>query len=59
MIWGWAEHGQLGLGNTYDQTMPQFVCLSQNVAEKNIPSKVYCGSGFTFAVRAHGPASQL
>ncbi|XP_020081028.1 ultraviolet-B receptor UVR8-like isoform X1 [Ananas comosus] len=25
MTWGWGEHGQLGLGNTDDQTFPQIV----------------------------------
>lgn len=59
MIWGWGEHGQLGLGNTCDQVMPQFVCLGQKVAEQNTTSRVYCGSGFTFAARAPGPASQF
>lgn len=51
MTWGWGEHGQLGLGDTSDQTSPQLVSMSQNVAHKHIISKVYCGSGFTFSVR--------
>ncbi|KAJ0982847.1 hypothetical protein J5N97_011102 [Dioscorea zingiberensis] len=25
MTWGWGEHGQLGLGNTCDQTFPQAI----------------------------------
>ncbi|KAG7598177.1 Regulator of chromosome condensation RCC1 [Arabidopsis suecica] len=48
--WGWGEHGQLGLGNTNDQTSPQLVSLgSIDLRTKEI--KVYCGSGFTYAVR--------
>lgn len=47
--WGWGEHGQLGLGNTCDQTSPQAVNLSGNTS-KAANFKVYCGSGFTFAI---------
>ncbi|KFK44621.1 hypothetical protein AALP_AA1G282600 [Arabis alpina] len=48
--WGWGEHGQLGLGNTDDQTNPQLVSLgSIDLRRKEI--KVYCGSGFTYAVK--------
>ncbi|KAL9246424.1 hypothetical protein vseg_019960 [Gypsophila vaccaria] len=48
--WGWGEHGQLGLGNTSDQTSPQLVDL-QNVNSRNsLMLRVYCGSGFTFVV---------
>ncbi|XP_062160623.1 ultraviolet-B receptor UVR8 isoform X1 [Alnus glutinosa] len=48
--WGWGEHGQLGLGNTCDQTSPQAVSLSSNPNEA-ATFKVYCGSGFTFAIK--------
>ncbi|XP_062177431.1 ultraviolet-B receptor UVR8-like [Alnus glutinosa] len=48
--WGWGEHGQLGLGNTCDQTCPQAVSLSNNLNEA-ATFEVYCGSGFTFAIQ--------
>ncbi|KAF5443254.1 hypothetical protein F2P56_035825 [Juglans regia] len=47
--WGWGEHGQLGLGNICDQTSPQAVSLSGNT-NRAASFKVYCGSGFTFAI---------
>lgn len=55
MTWGWGEHGQLGLGDTSDHTCPQVVNMAQNAAHQYITSKVYCGSGFTFVVRACRP----
>ncbi|KAJ4916548.1 Regulator of chromosome condensation (RCC1) family protein [Raphanus sativus] len=48
--WGWGEHGQLGLGNTNDQNNPQLVRLG-SVDKRTKETKVYCGSGFTYAVR--------
>ncbi|KAH9609186.1 hypothetical protein KSS87_002412 [Heliosperma pusillum] len=51
--WGWGEHGQLGLGNTNDKTLPQLVQLENVYLRKSLMSRVYCGSGFTFAVRTH------
>jgi len=50
--WGWSEHGQLGLGNTNDQTIPQTVSLSPDIQNKEASLNVYCGSGFTFAIRS-------
>uniref|UniRef100_A0A6N2NIF6 Rubredoxin-like domain-containing protein n=1 Tax=Salix viminalis TaxID=40686 RepID=A0A6N2NIF6_SALVM len=50
--WGWGEHGQLGLGNTNDQTIPQTVSLSPDIQNKEASLTVYCGSGFTFAIRS-------
>lgn len=50
MTWGWGEHGQLGLGNINDQTIPQVVSLNQM---KTCTVKVHCGSGFTFALKIH------
>ncbi|KAG6746250.1 hypothetical protein POTOM_050781 [Populus tomentosa] len=50
--WGWGEHGQLGLGNTNDQTIPQTVSLSADIQNKEASLNVYCGSGFTFAIRS-------
>ncbi|CAN8313152.1 unnamed protein product [Cochlearia groenlandica] len=48
--WGWGEHGQIGLGDTNDQINPRLVSLgSINRQTKEI--KVYCGSGFTYAVK--------
>nr|GEX48768.1 hypothetical protein [Tanacetum cinerariifolium] len=52
MTWGWGEHGQLGLGDTSDQTRPLVVNMGQNGSHEYITSKVYCGSGFTFVVRS-------
>ncbi|XP_074335488.1 ultraviolet-B receptor UVR8 isoform X3 [Apium graveolens] len=57
MTWGWGEHGQLGLGGTCDQAMPQFVRLSQRNSKQYTTTKAYCGSGFTFVIRRHGPTS--
>ncbi|KAJ0446983.1 putative regulator of chromosome condensation 1/beta-lactamase-inhibitor protein II [Helianthus annuus] len=55
MTWGWGEHGQLGLGDTCDHTCPQVVNMAQNAAHEYTTSRVYCGSGFTFVVRAWRP----
>ncbi|GAB4839939.1 hypothetical protein Ancab_020649 [Ancistrocladus abbreviatus] len=53
--WGWGEHGQLGLGNTHDQTHPQVVDLPHRPVDNHLKSKAYCGSGFTFILRMlHG-----
>lgn len=51
MAWGWGEHGQLGLGDTVDQTDPQVVSLDHNLAEECAIARVYCGSGFSFVLR--------
>nr|VDD06745.1 unnamed protein product [Brassica rapa] len=48
--WGWGEHGQLGLGDTNDQTNPQLVSLGSGDLQTK-ETKVYCGSGFTYVVR--------
>ncbi|GLT98353.1 hypothetical protein SLE2022_158620 [Rubroshorea leprosula] len=50
--WGWGEHGQLGLGNTCDQTKPQTVRLDHEYPHKDTTLRVYCGSGFTYAIRS-------
>lgn len=50
--WGWGEHGQLGLGNTNDQTIPQTVSLIPDIQNKEASLNVYCGSGFTFAIKS-------
>ncbi|XP_027914148.1 ultraviolet-B receptor UVR8 isoform X2 [Vigna unguiculata] len=47
--WGWGEHGQLGLGDTRDQISPVTVNLGYDLNEAE-SIKVFCGSGFTFAV---------
>ncbi|XVF84812.1 hypothetical protein PTKIN_Ptkin17bG0069500 [Pterospermum kingtungense] len=49
--WGWGEHGQLGLGSTCDQSSPQTVSLGHEVLQKDDTIRVYCGSGFTYAIR--------
>ncbi|XP_024032757.1 ultraviolet-B receptor UVR8-like, partial [Morus notabilis] len=49
--WGWGEHGQLGLGDTCDQTSPQTVNLCQDGPNEAAKIEVYCGSGFTIAIR--------
>ncbi|KAK3026649.1 hypothetical protein RJ639_040676 [Escallonia herrerae] len=51
MTWGWGEHGQLGLGNSDDQTSPQVVSLGQRPSKECTMYNVYCGSGFTFVTR--------
>ncbi|CAA0834714.1 Regulator of chromosome condensation (RCC1) family protein [Striga hermonthica] len=53
MTWGWGEHGQLGLGNSNDQTAPQVVSLGSKYDDNHAISNVYCGSGFTFVLRAY------
>ncbi|MBA0809212.1 hypothetical protein Gohar_024884, partial [Gossypium harknessii] len=50
-IWGWGEHGQLGLGSTRDETSPQTVSLGDEVEGKDGTVRVYCGSGYTYAIR--------
>ncbi|KNA22104.1 hypothetical protein SOVF_037040 [Spinacia oleracea] len=47
--WGWGEHGQLGLDSTSDHTAPQLVLPE----DRSLISRVYCGSGFTFALKTH------
>ncbi|KAL6187649.1 hypothetical protein ACLB2K_039045 [Fragaria x ananassa] len=49
--WGWGEHGQLGLGNACNQTSPQEVSLGHRSQPEATAIKIYCGSGFTMAVR--------
>ncbi|KAJ1285675.1 hypothetical protein BS78_03G295300 [Paspalum vaginatum] len=46
--WGWGEHGQLGLGDTSDHASPQRVDIRDNAPGS---LGVYCGSGFTVAVK--------
>ncbi|MED6206697.1 hypothetical protein PIB30_029310 [Stylosanthes scabra] len=48
--WGWGEHGQLGLGDTCDRTRPDTVNLRYDVNVEVSCVRVYCGSGFTFAL---------
>uniref|UniRef100_A0A453FNY6 RCC1-like domain-containing protein n=1 Tax=Aegilops tauschii subsp. strangulata TaxID=200361 RepID=A0A453FNY6_AEGTS len=48
--WGWGEHGQLGLGDTCDQVVPQRVNLGDEGSRSYASLGVYCGSGFTVAV---------
>lgn len=52
MTWGWGEHGQLGLGDTSDQTRPQKVKLDCNGSFLWTQFAVYCGSGFTIVAKA-------
>ncbi|XP_031247413.1 ultraviolet-B receptor UVR8 [Pistacia vera] len=58
MTWGWGEHGQLGLGNTSDQTKPKAVSLDDEVQSNDASFQVYCGSGFTYAIRTLSLPSQ-
>ncbi|CAK9214357.1 unnamed protein product [Sphagnum troendelagicum] len=65
MVWGWAEHGQLGLSTTENQNIPQRVVLeskgvpsdpcsmvgSQTNDGINIQTLIQCGSGFTFLLQ--------
>ncbi|KAL3631116.1 hypothetical protein CASFOL_024100 [Castilleja foliolosa] len=57
MTWGWGEHGQLGLGDTNDQTAPRMVSLGRKMDKERVTSKVYCGSGFTFILRTYDAGS--
>ncbi|KAE8688006.1 Regulator of chromosome condensation family protein isoform 2 [Hibiscus syriacus] len=50
--WGWGEHGQLGLGSTSDESNPRTVSLGDEVVHKDSTVRVYCGSGFTYAIRS-------
>ncbi|KAK3162112.1 hypothetical protein QOZ80_1BG0085650 [Eleusine coracana subsp. coracana] len=50
--WGWGEHGQLGLGDTLDQVAPQRVNLGETGSGASSSLDVYCGSGFTIAVKS-------
>ncbi|ONI30686.1 hypothetical protein PRUPE_1G267000 [Prunus persica] len=56
--WGWGEHGQLGLGNISDQTSPQEVSLSHKFRKEASLIEIYCGSGFTIAIRTSCRPSQ-
>lgn len=47
--WGWGEHGQLGLGDDGDRISPVTVNLGYDLNEA-ASIRVYCGSGFTFAL---------
>ncbi|XP_054809161.1 ultraviolet-B receptor UVR8 [Prosopis cineraria] len=47
--WGWGEHGQLGLGDSCDQTSPLTVSLGCELDEAE-SIRVFCGSGFTYAL---------
>ncbi|KAF6164337.1 hypothetical protein GIB67_029220 [Kingdonia uniflora] len=53
MTWGWGEHGQLGLGDSCDQTIPQSVSLGDGFRDNHNQTRVYCGSGFTYGVRSN------
>ncbi|KAL3501323.1 hypothetical protein ACH5RR_035772 [Cinchona calisaya] len=59
MTWGWGEHGQLGLGNTIDQPEPRVVSFGKSLAQRHLVSRVYCGSGFTYAIRTPGADSRI
>ena len=51
MTWGWGEHGQLGLGDTSDQTFPHVVNIGCSGHRSGSHIRVYCGSGFTLLVK--------
>ncbi|KAI9111739.1 hypothetical protein K1719_017429 [Acacia pycnantha] len=54
--WGWGEHGQLGLGDTCDQTSPLTLSFGCELNEAE-SVRVFCGSGFTFALTMpHDPS---
>ncbi|MBA0566931.1 hypothetical protein Golob_011703, partial [Gossypium lobatum] len=44
-------HWFLGLGSTRDETSPQTVSLGDEVERKDGTVRVYCGSGYTYAIR--------
>ncbi|PRP85799.1 putative E3 ubiquitin-protein ligase HERC2-like [Planoprotostelium fungivorum] len=41
VVWGWGEHGQLGLGDTLDRSTPQFVEITQPPARANLRPRVH------------------
>ncbi|MQL80080.1 hypothetical protein Taro_012535 [Colocasia esculenta] len=53
MTWGWGEHGQLGLGDTLDQTSPQVVNIGETGSLAQTRFRVFCGSGFSLALLNH------
>lgn len=55
--WGWGEHGQLGLGDTSDQSLPRVVDLGNKPGSNLLTTRVYCGSGFTIAVKMSAPSN--
>ncbi|KAJ8441301.1 hypothetical protein Cgig2_024813 [Carnegiea gigantea] len=55
--WGWGEHGQLGLGDTSDQSLPRVVDLGNKPDSNLLTTRVYCGSGFTIAVKMSAPSN--
>ncbi|CDP00277.1 unnamed protein product [Coffea canephora] len=59
LTWGWGEHGQLGLGDTADQTGPHVVSFDKLIAPQHLVGQVYCGSGFTYAIRTPGTNSNV
>lgn len=56
--WGWGEHGQLGLGNTDDQTSPREVSFGHKFRKEANTIEIYCGSGFTIVVTTSRRCSQ-
>ncbi|GAQ82186.1 hypothetical protein KFL_001030110 [Klebsormidium nitens] len=56
--WGWAEHGQLGLGDTQDRDTPQLLAVGLSPSQTRTSAQVYCGSGFTFVVLRHRQESE-
>ncbi|KAG9134463.1 hypothetical protein Leryth_019926 [Lithospermum erythrorhizon] len=60
MTCGWGEHGQLGLGNAIDQTVPQTVHIGQKLGNnEKILRVVYCGSGFTYTINKYSGNSHM
>lgn len=59
MMWGWGEHGQLGLGNPEDQTCPQTVLLGNKPESTYCKTQVFCGSGFTFVIRELSQSTRI
>ncbi|KAH6769551.1 Regulator of chromosome condensation family protein [Perilla frutescens var. hirtella] len=57
MTSGWGEHGQLGLGNTNNQTEPRVVTLGLKFTLSHATPRVYCGSGFSFILERHDVSS--
>ena len=57
VVWGWAEHGQLGLGDLVDRHAPATIRdapWTEDIVESNegYVLKVACGSGFCVAYKA-------
>jgi alpha-tubulin suppressor-like RCC1 family protein len=50
MVWGWGEHGQLGLGTVEDRFYPELVAIPPIAVEGELRWRTFCGTGFSIAI---------